>query len=365
MLLFGYKGGDEEIMKIGMMGAWNTDSGASLHAELIGRAWVEEGHELSVLTFYDYAFHGTQIVGEDEDYVKRCFTVEGHSPPNLEPIPFLTIEYEVFVVQDLGMLPKDLLAKIFHRIKKKAKVVNVIHDGDLSRVPSFYQFEWDALVCFDQRYRNFLIKAYEPSKIHIIPYPCYPVMKGNKRAKREKLGLPEDSKIVFCFGPAARLVTEIVPSIAELGGDYPILLLVVTKHEGAIEQFRSLQESGILDIELRKEAPDMGRLYDYLHASDLLLINKKSIDRVVVSSTVFQCLGSGCPIIARDSNYVEYYDTEMMKYSTKEELQRHLRSVFDQTEEYRIAIKAAEDYVEKNSAQVVGRRYIELFNSLL
>ena len=33
-------------MKIAMMGAWNTDSGASIHAELIGRSWIEKGIDL-------------------------------------------------------------------------------------------------------------------------------------------------------------------------------------------------------------------------------------------------------------------------------------------------------------------------------
>ncbi|NVM47049.1 MAG: glycosyltransferase family 1 protein, partial [Candidatus Lokiarchaeota archaeon] len=35
-------------MKIGLMGAWNTDSGAAMHAELIGRSFVEKGHEIAV-----------------------------------------------------------------------------------------------------------------------------------------------------------------------------------------------------------------------------------------------------------------------------------------------------------------------------
>lgn len=352
-------------MNIGMMGGWNTDSGAGFHTELIGRAWVKQGHKLTVFTFYDYAFHGTQITGEDEDYVRRCFTVEGYTPAKLDPIPFLTEEYEIFVAQDLGMLPKDLLGKIYHRIRKKAKTVNVIHDGELSKDPSFYQFEWDALVCFDERYREFLAKAYDPDRIHIIPYPCHPLLKGGKEAKRQKLGLPTDKKIIYCFGPAAKLAVELIEWIAELKGAYPILMLVTTKDKHAIQDFRNIQKSKILEIELREEAPDLKRLYDYLHASDSLIFNKYPADHVVVSSTVFQCMGSGCPIVARDSNYVEYHDREVMKYRTKEEFKNSLRSVFDRTEEYRVTTKAAEDYVKRNSSDVIGQKYIELFNSLL
>ncbi|MDI6840137.1 MAG: hypothetical protein QMD71_04705 [bacterium] len=352
-------------MNIGMMGGWNTNSGASFHAELIGRAWVEQGHNLRVFTFYDYAFHGTQIVGEDEDYVTRCFTVSSYIPPKLDPIPFLTSNYEIFVVQDLGMLPKDLLAKIFTRIKSKAKVVNVIHDGALSKDPAFYQFDWDAIICFDERYRKFLIDAYEPDKVHIIPYPCYPLVKGDKKEKRRKLGLPENKKIVLLFGPNVRVALELIPSITELASDYQILLLVVTKNRDALKDFRKFQYSKLIDIELREEVPDINRLYDYLHASDALIFNKASPRQVVVSSTASQCLGSGCPIIALNSKYVGYFDKEVMKYSTFDELKKALCSVFDKSPEYKTMMEAAHNYVIRNSAQSIGKRYIELFNSLL
>ena len=352
-------------MRIGMMGGWNTDSGASFLAELIGRAWVEESHELTVFTFYDYAFHGTQIIGIDEDYVIRCFTVSGYTPDKLNPVPFLTSAYDIFVVQDLGMLPKDLLGKIFHRIKKKAKTVNVIHDGKLSEDPAFYQFDWDALVCFDERYKNFLVKVYDREKIHIIPYPCSPLAKGDKVEARKNLDLPLEKKIVFGFGPAAKTAIEVVATIAELSRDYPILLLVTTKDKTGIQEFRKLRKQGIMEIELVEEAPDIKRLYDYLHASDALIFNKKSASHVVVSSTVLQCLGSGCPIVARDSNYVEYLDKEVMKYTGEEELKKKLCAIFDESKEYKTTMKAAEEYVKRNSAQAIGKLYIDLFNSLL
>ena len=126
-------------MKIGLMGGWNTDSGASLHTELVGRAWKKMGHEVNVFTFYRESFHGTNIIGNDENYVTRCFTVSGAQKVEMNPVPLLTADYDVFVTEDLGMLPMDHLGRIFSRIKKKAKTVTVIHDGDLARKASFYQ----------------------------------------------------------------------------------------------------------------------------------------------------------------------------------------------------------------------------------
>ncbi len=358
------KKGDK--MKIAMMGGWNTDSGASFHAELVGRNWIDQGQGLKVFTFYDYAFHGTQITGKDEDYVERCFTVSSYTPPNLNPVPFLTEDYEVFVVQDLGMLPKDLLGKIFHRIKKRAKVINVIHDGNLSEDPSFYQFDWDAIVCFDERYRKFLVSAYDSEKVRMIPYPCLPYAPGDKKAKREKLGLPQDKHIIFSFGPASNSTLEVMPSIAELASKYPILVLTVTKHKEALEGFveASHRLAPTVDIEIREEAPPTDELYDYLHASDVLIFNKTSTPQVVVSSTAFQCLGSGCPIVAKESNYVEFFDKEVLRYSDVDTFKSHLSAIFDKTEAYERTLESAKKYVIENSAQEIGKKYIELFKSL-
>jgi UDP-N-acetylglucosamine:LPS N-acetylglucosamine transferase len=238
--------------------------------------------------------------------------------------------------------------------------VTVIHDGKLSKDPAFYQFDWDAVVCFDERYKKFLSSAYDPDKIHLIPYPCHPLLKGDKQEKRVKLGLP-DKKIILFFGHSSKTCAELVPSIAKLSSQYPILILVVTKDKKGINEFKKLQSE---IIEIREEAPSIKKLYDYLHASDVLVLNKKSSSQVVVSSTVFQCLGSGCPIVAFDSNYVECFENEVMKYSTPEELSEKIRSIFDETKEYKNMMKTAEDYVKKNSAHIIGKKYIELFNSL-
>ncbi len=346
------------------MGGWNTDSGSSLHSELIGREWVKKGHRLTVLTFKDYAFHGTEITAEDEDYVNRCYTVRGYTPEEFDPLPFLTTDYEVFVVEDLGMLPKEPLRKIYHRIKKKASMVNIIHDGRLSEDPAFYQFQWDALVCFDERYKDFLKKVYEPDKIHTIRYPCHSLDKGDKETARRLLNLPLDKKIVFGFGPASEKILNDIHVLSELAEEYPILLLIVVKKKEIREKFKNMIGMGNLLIELRDEAPDIERLYDYLHSADLMLFNKESPPWVVISSTIYQCLGSTCPIVARDSSFVGDFDKEVLKYSNRNELKDCIRSVFDENENYKETQKAAPSFTEENSASNVAEQFIKLFQSL-
>jgi hypothetical protein len=353
-------------MKIGMMGAWNTDSGASIHTELIGRSFIELGHEILVYSFFKHSFHGTAFVSEDEDYVTRCFTVFSEKNPQLLATPFLKNDYSFFVVEDLGMLPQDHLGKIFHWIKRKAKTINVIHDGNLKEDPSFYQFDWDAIVSFDKRYYDFLKLAYPEEIIHIIPYPCLPWHPGNKKKNRKKLGLPLDKKIILLFGPSSYYGVEKYHIIKEFEGDYPILILVVTKHKESLKNWQELKYKSRRDIiEIREETPSIGRLYEYLYASDLLLYNKPSKAGIVtVASTAFQCLGSGCPMVALKSSFVETLNDAVYQYKNDEEFKLCIASVFKKDRKYEEIIKNAEEYVEGNSAINVSKRFVKLFESL-
>jgi len=348
-------------MKIGMMSAWNTDSGVSIHAELIGREWLNMGHQLKIFSFIKDDFHGTAIVNEDEDFVFRCFTTSKSTSAYLNAIPFLSEDYEIFVVQDLGMLPQDELAKIFPLIKHKALTINVIHHNKLPEEARFYQFNWDAIVCFDQRYYNFLSKVFPSTLLHIIPYPCYPPTIGNKFEARKQLNLPLDKKILLLFGQRGiRDHLELFPIIEEVNKKYPLLLLVVSKRElDTIKQYK-----GKFPIIIREEAPNIDKLYNYLHASDLLLYHRHCPEGVVVSSTAFQCMGSGCPILALKSNYFYQMDGAVLTYTNLEEFKEKLFEIFKQGLHYQKWYKSLKQYLYENSAQSIATRYINLFNYL-
>lgn len=341
-------------MKIAMMSAWNQDAGPSICAELIGREWVSMGHKLEVFSFIEEDLHGTCIVGKDEDYVIRCFGKSGF----LDPRSILRSDFEIFITQDLGMLPKDGLGKIFHHIRKKGKTVNVIHDGKLSSDPAFYQFEWDAIYCFDDRYKNFLKDAFPEEDIHVIPHPCHSLMLGDKIDARKKNGLPLDKKIVLIFGQRTQQDLEMLPVLDEMGKEFPILLLIVSNFHP-----RDIRAKNI-EIEMRKKSLSIDELYSYLHASDALLLNRPSIDRVVVSSTAFLCLGSGCPIVALKSNFFENFDLEVMKYNNNQDFKLMMREIFEHGKRYEATMKAAKKYVEKHSAKKIAKKYIDLFKSL-
>jgi len=263
------------------------------------------------------------------------------------------------------MLPKDHLAKIFNtHIRKKAKTVQVYHDNQLSDDPAFYQLEWDAIVAFDQRFKDILTRAYPEDKIHIIPYPCTNWQSGNHAHFREKLHLPSDKKIIFSFGDNSNRILNVVEGINALAGRYPILLLILSRDPITIQHYTNLKKKMKFDIEIREEAPSLNRVNKYLHVADAMLYYRNQVLGIVVASTILQCIGAGCPIISNDTRYTELLDDEIFKFSNHGEMMDALVDVFDKTKRYRNTMKSAKDYVNKNSARATAEKFLKLYEQI-
>ena len=156
-------------MKIAIMAAWNTNSGVAMHAEPIGKALKEMGHTVRVFSFMKNDYHGEGITAKDEWYVRRCFGTRTGTQV-LDPRPFFEHDYDILLVEDLGMLPVDKFANIIPAIKHKAKIVHVIHENRMCDHSWFYKIDWDKAVYFDHR-QDFLKKIYPGAEY--IPFPCY------------------------------------------------------------------------------------------------------------------------------------------------------------------------------------------------
>ncbi|HJH27725.1 MAG TPA: hypothetical protein C5S37_13410 [Methanophagales archaeon] len=339
-------------MKIGMMSRWNATCGVSVHAELIGRAWVEMGDEVTI--FAPVERNSTSITNKDELYVIRCYRLD--TPSYFDPKPFLENDYDIFVAQNLEILPMKPLLEIYPEIKKKALALMIVHEGRLPKDPNFYKFDWDWIICFDERYKRFLTKAFPEEKIKIISYPCHPVMLGDKKESRKNLGLPLDKKIILNYGIGVYRHLHLLPEIERLSKEYPLMFLVITDHPDWFDLWDAVRERYKF-IKLINRSLTVEELYSYLHASDALLIHKDSAENVAVSSTVYLCLGSGCPILAHSVNFVETLKEEIMKYGS---LTKKLVEVFEEKEAYRRTVKKALQYARDNSAYIVANKIKEV-----
>jgi hypothetical protein len=179
---------------------------------------------------------------------------------------------------------------------------------------------------------------------------------------RENLDLPKEKNIILMFGPAASYGVDTIPWIEKYCSNYPIQILMVSKDKVALEKARNY--NGELDIEIRADTLTISKLYDYLHASDALIFNKPSQKHVTVSSTVFQCLGSGCPIIARESIFVENMPDVMFKFTDENSFNKSLIDILEKNENYYRISKNVKEYVTINSSKNVADKFIDLFKKL-
>ena len=342
-------------MKIGVMTAWNTDSGAAIHSEPIAKAWIEMGHEVTIFSFKKDDFHGEGFTGKDEDYVIRCFGTEKTN--YFDPVPILTRQFDIFVVQDLNMLPVDNLAKIFPLIRRTAKTVHIVKENALSKESRFYQFEWDKVIYFCKR-QTFIATVYPNNQL--IHFPCFPMRKKDKIEARKKLDLPLDKRIVygFCqrgYRPFLRELPE------ELKEKTCLLVLIPPGYE-----FLEEESPPRWMIVRREAALSHEKFDDYLFASDAMILHKfQSRYKAVVSSTVFQALGADCPILVPGkSDFFFPFKEEVIRYADFEDLKGTLSDLFKDGERYKMQRERAESFVRENSAEVIAEKYIEVFNSL-
>lgn len=352
-------------MKIGMMCLWNAANGPSIHAELIGRAWVKLGHQLKIFSAKKHP-DARPTFQKDEDFVIRHFSVDEVIPftraSYFDPSPLLNEEYKVFVAQNVERLPAKKLLEVFPIIKKKAITVQVVHEGKAPDDPLYYQFDWDAIVCFDHRYKDYLVKSFPTKKIHMISYPYHPLELGNKTEARKKLKLPLNEKIIFSFGFRSKEIVAVLSTLNDLAQEYPLRYLVISNPESELDELHKAKKKYNF-IDLRVRALPIDEFYDYLHASDVLLIHRESSQKypAILSSSVCQLLGSGCPILFHQSNYVELQGNEIIKYYDFEDMKTKLRGIF----QGKFNLNIIKSFLKKYEAERVAEKFIKLFKKLI
>lgn len=364
------------FLKIGMMTLWNCTGGPSIHAELIGREWVKKGHKLTIFSNFksdfprywrsnSHVYPHEVLVKEDEPYVIRNFTIPSWTSYSLVDVtPLLETDFDVFIVQNLEILPMKELLKVFPKIKSRARTVLILHEGKLPTDPTFYRFSWDNVVCFDERYKN-LFKNVFPQLLTTIRFPCHPWVRGNKEEARMRLGLSLDKKIILIFGFRIEDYTPIIQPLTELSKKFPLTVLILSNNLLGVNRLLSLSKCR-LSMEVRKGVLRVEALYEYLHASDALCIYRKSEPgTVVISTTAYLALGSGCPVVVSDCNYFDDLDLEVMKYADLGMLKEQLLNIFEEKPDFKRSQRAAEEFVRRNSSDIIAEQYIKLFESCL
>ena len=345
-------------MKIAIMAAWNTTSGVAMHSEPIGKAFVEMGHEVIVFTFYKDDFHGEGFTANDEDFVIRCFGTRPHTN-RLDPRPFIDNDYDILLVEDLGMLPVDKLADIAQVLKRKAKLIHVVHENRPPEHTWFYKIKWDKIVYFDSR-QDFLKKVYQDAIY--IPFPSYKIREGNKIEARKKLNLPLDKKIVYSF--AYRGYRPYYRNLPEELRDDTVLLHVIRKDEQ--EMLEETTDSKWFLVR-REDVITTEKFDDYLFASDAVIFHKfENREHAVISTTVYQSLGTGCPIfVPKNSDYFDNFEDEVIHYRNTADLDEKLVELLRNENKQKELKEQAHKFVEATAPEKIAQMFIDLFKELI
>jgi len=140
----------------------------------------------------------------------------------------------------------------------------------------------------------------------------------------------------------------------------PLVLVVFTGIKDWFDLFE-VARSRYDFIKPKMETLSENKLYPYLHACDAMIYHRDSSVDVVVPSSIYKCMGSGCPILAFNSNFVETLKKEVLKYKNLDELQKLL---LEKRDIMKSTVEAATKYVNRNSGGKIARKFIQLFKSL-
>jgi hypothetical protein len=358
--------------KIALMSRWNSTDGISFATEMYAQGLRERDH--SVIIFAPFP-DDKLIKDTDSGDVIRCFSVNDYDcskygDPDgpwiktegaLNPEPFLDQEYDFFVAQGFNQISRfDEFRRIFPEIKRKSdKTIYVVHEYNLGHSP-FADFDWDEVVVFDERFLDFVSRAFPRGRINVIPYPCHPISEGNQEESRQSLGLPLDKKIILSYGWRLADYTEVFPVVEGLSRESPLVYLMLTR-EQLQEKSRILRiQYQSLHFEFGK--PDIEGIYQHLHAADLLLINKRDSegDSVVLSSTAHMCMGSLTPIVANDTSFFALHGGEIIRFSDHNGLDDVLRETLYNNDFVQSTRSHARQYVGSRSPQKFAARLEEI-----
>ena len=368
----------QNVKGIAIMGSWNTDGGVSRHTTPIVEYLRSQGYKVRVFTHYKESPHGMPLDVKDEDFVTRCYTSRGEQILGLksfDPLPLLdAIEqegYNIFMAEDLGMLPTKELLEILPRIRRKAKMVLLNHDNKPRPDDSlFWKFNWDAVINFLPQQNEFMLKHYPPEKIYLTDFPCYPVLDVDRDKACKTLDLPMDKKIILTFGEYDFVAP--FKALYELRNEDPsiyLIALVYTKDMKNSLQ-KNLKERGFDKgyDEIRVERSSWQRRAEYMSAAQLLVLDKGEGVRgngAVLSSTAFQAIGWGAPIIARDNFFFKPFDDAVVRYSDNEELYRRAKQLLSGFQIRKNVLDRARAFAYAHSPERVSTQILHVFKRLL
>lgn len=345
-------------MRIGIITRWNATCGVSMHAEMITEEFMKKGNDVLIFAPYiksaDKWWHH-RIIREDEDFVIRCYNELNPDTMSGGYIDFDKIRgenFDVLLVESYTSIPYKDVEKLVKEVKKDGvKVGIVVHEGSKEEMMYSSLSIFDFVAVFDERYKE-MLDGYG-GNIRVVPYPCHPVKEGNRT-------FGEDGIVFFSFGrQPEKEYEDFVEALKGLKNRYDFVYKII-RSDGLLK----FKEDWIEQKQERIASTD--EVYRYLHSSDIHLLPKGHTNKVVVSSTLCQCVGSLIPTIAPDTRHFEMLPEEkpVILYRGVDDLREKIVEVIEDEDLREEIKKNAKRYVEENKAELIAKRFLDLFREV-
>lgn len=87
--------------------------------------------------------------------------------------------------------------------------------------------------------------------------------------------------------------------------------------------------------------------------------------QAAVPSAILMCLGCLKPVITSDTDFVWFFDKEVLKYRNDDELKDLIIKVFRNDRMIKRTIEAEKEYVIKHSPKKIASEFLEIFKEEL
>jgi hypothetical protein len=346
------------------MSSWNASCGVSTHAELIGDALLRKGFDLTVFAPRQYVDDSTNLTNtSDEHYVKRVYDFlrygDCYIDLNVLQSAYLDLkcildtDFDLLLIEKPTSVPLPKLKKILPKIKKKAKVIGVIHEGLTILNPIFEKIDWDELIIFDDRYRKFFPSSWE-SKIHTVPFPCYP-LESSYEARKQVTDSEAIRILSYNNVHDLQLVLRgIERAQREIGTiEYKLLLGSIDVYEQAKKY-----QNKYPFLDLKVDRPSKSKLRNIQCESDVILFNSRRPNHIALSSSVHFCLSTLTPILCNNVRYFDMFSGEVIKYGDCDDLGEKLVNIarYGANE----VLHKAEEFCKKYSSDKISEQILDI-----
>jgi len=165
---------------------------------------------------------------------------------------------------------------------------------------------------------EFMVKHYPSERVYLATFPCYPVLHIDREKACRGLNLPVDKKIILTFGEYDFVAPfKALYRLREEDPSVYLLALVYTQDRKDVLENR-LKEQGFDKgyDEIRVERSSWQRRAEYVSASQLVVLDKGKVTigkGAIVSSTTFQIIGWGTPILASDNFWFRLFGNAILR----------------------------------------------------